>query len=441
MALVHYNDDIKVLQVNLPMWRPSFNLLATAKFCLMHSTVVNSPVQYFTTRPDLSIVQRPVAPRSGFVIAALICLALSGCAGAVKKSPPARVTDQTLTEFNNVGNKAAEDLQRRSRSGSDSRFAVAIDAIILFDRQKTHYFFSDLSKIARDFHEGYIDAAERTELVWKVFSDRGVLLNRHYRNSGGLPLLRLSGEYDLTEKAVKVLRAMYPGADYTLPRLSTVSSRRDGLGNNYVFYDMAVINPPGIAKVGRDIGLDSDNDALVMAVALHESVHHIHRQVMGRGKFRTYREKMPAINSAVEHLGFRFGHWTAVEEFLADAVAIQSGSAAIRFVASRIMRSRDAADKLDASRKRRIDPHDASARLLYLLVYEHQEKQGYRDVTIDTLRARSHTGVDGYGKDWIEYVNSMFDPDFEASVRDAYFEAASRILKIVLGVSPSKPEI
>ncbi len=389
-----------------------------------------------------SAVRAPRLPGFRSVLSLLLvslCLVFSGCASVIKDAEVVRVADETLRTFNDVGNKAAADLSRRSRSGSDSRFAVAIDAIILFDRQNTHYFFSDLTKIARDFHEGYIDSAERTELVWKVFSDRGVLLNRHYKNTGGVPLLRLSGEYELPDAAVKVLKSMYPGEDYVLPRLSTVSSRRDGLGNNYVFYDMAVINPPGIAHVGRDIGLQNDSDALIMAVALHESVHHIHRQVMGRGKFRTYREKMAAINEAVKEFGFRFGHWTAVEEFLADAVAIQGGSAAIRFVASRIMRSPTAADELKKSKVRRTDPHDASARLLYLLLVEQESARDVRDLTLDSLRVRSAGAVEEYRDDWIAYVDRMFDTEFEAKVRDIYFETASRILKIVLNRSPSQP--
>lgn len=374
---------------------------------------------------------------SGLAIAFL--LSLSACANVAPTAPDAKVSDEDLAEFNQLGNTAADDPARRSRSGNSSRFAVAIDAVILHDRNKTHYFFSDLRRIARDFHEGYIDEAERTELVWKAFSNRGVLLNRHYLNKGGEPLLRLRGEYQLSETAVEVLRAMYPGGEYELPSLSTVSSRRDGLGNNYVFFDMAVINPPGIRKVAAEIGLGDDLESMFMTVALHESVHHIHRQIMGRGKFRTYSEKMGAINDAVAGLGIRFGHWTSVEEFLADAVAIQSGSTAIRFVASRILRAPNAADKLVPSKKRRVDPHDASARFMYVQLEARDKSDG---VDIETLRKLQKKSVDmdsAAWEEWVEYSRKIFDEDFEGDVRDAYFDAASKILKILFGTTVTQP--
>jgi len=372
-------------------------------------------------------------------MAVALAIGLSGCATVSPTAPDAKVSDEDLAQFNQLGNTAADDPARRSRSGNSSRFAVAIDAVILHDRNNTHYFFAELRRIARDFHEGYIDEAERTELVWKAFSNRGVLLNRHYKNEGGAPLLRLRGEYQLSETAVNVLRAMYPGGEYELPRLSTVSSRRDGLGNNYVFFDMAVINPPGIRKVAAEIGLGDELEAMFMTVALHESVHHIHRQIMGRGKFRTYSDKMGAINEAVEDLGIRFGHWTSVEEFLADAVAIQSGSTAIRFVASRILRAPDAADKLVRSKKRRVDPHDASARFMYLQLEARDKSDGLDIQSLRDLQKKSADMDSEAWGEWVEYMRRIFDPDFEESVRDAYFDAANRILKILFGQAPTQP--
>lgn len=378
---------------------------------------------------SLSTAIRP--PVGGTVVRAfllLLAIIVGGCATPVARD--VLVSGDQIDTFNEIGNTAAADPLRKSRSGNSDRFAVAIDSIIQYDRQNTHFFFQDLSAIARDYHEGYIDRPERTERVWKVFSDRGVLLNRYYKNAGGVPLLKLDVAHRLSADVQQALRDVYGAYSFEMPELRTVSSRRDGLGNNYVFFDMAVINPPGIQRVSEIMGLDYDST--VDTVAIHESVHHIHRQLMGRSKFSVYSPRMKSINEAIKPWHMKFGYWTEVEEFLADAVSAQSGGEAIRFIATRVLRSADAADQLNVPRRRRLDPHDASARFVYRLMKRREIALDLSLTGIDALRKRSGEKFEAFRDEWIEYMNLVFDDEFESQVADEFQKASSALLKIVL---------
>ena len=150
--------------------------------------------------------------------------------------------------------------------------AIALDAILRYDRHNTHLVHQDYERLKRAADHAYIDEEERLKRLLGLFASRGVIPNRSYTGSLDRYLLPLGERVGLSHRATAVLRRLYPRQTYPVPRMYTVDSGKPGMGNSYVVSaDLAVVDPQAIRGTARLFGVDPT--MAVDLVTLHEAVH------------------------------------------------------------------------------------------------------------------------------------------------------------------------
>jgi len=383
------------------------------------------------------------------ILISALALSLVACVSTPALNDDELLSDELIGQFNDAARDAVSKPKPRARSGSRKISDVARSAVIEYDRRHVHIFASKIRKLNVDYYHHYIDGIDWSRRYQQLFVERGVVPNYRYRGKHDDYLLKLKNRYALNEQSVKVLRDLHgpwwSEFDLETPAIRELNDTNPLRGKNYHFHGLTVIDPPAIRYRAARMSLDENE--FIEAVALHEAAHAIHAKILGDRRSLVFKGKLDAISEATGH-GIRFLHYREVTEFLADAVAVQLGSTAIRVVASRIVRGGKRIGfkrRLPASGKIILrDSHDASAIFLQSLIREEQKRRGdpYWEEAIDRLsdlgnaRANRHQallpGAIWVSKNWVPFIENIMQPAFEQRVREEYAKGLRRIFEIVV---------
>jgi len=233
----------------------------------------------------------------------------------------------------------------------------------------------------------------------------------------------------LDEDIRALLKTLYPEERFDIPVLETVTT--DSVSANLQVADLAFLAPASLTTASQRLGWDA-GDA-IRTVAAHEAAHHINEQIvsnMGYTLKPYYRTHLEHVSEQIAEIDFY--HETEVEEFIADAVAIQTCRLAkhpdqiVGFVASRILQQKDAFELVDfQNSKRRRRAHFASAEFMYRLFEKEEIRRGSDkpEVTIEMLRAQGKIETSWKKENWLPYLDEMLTDEFIASVRESYLDA------------------
>jgi len=365
-----------------------------------------------------------ISRRSAFSLAAYVALATtlmlsSGCTRSVSTEVLSR---DLLDKFNAVAAAASNPESGVFGTRVDPMYA-AMTSVLEYDRQNTHLFYGSVRDIAEQAERGLISDDERLESYIRVFASRGVVPNRNFEGTGQKLLLPIESEYALSSSSMRLLQGLYARPDLRFPVMQTVESGELKLGNNYVAAkDILILDPASIRTMAKRFGLDPD--ATVEALAVHETVHHIHDLLMPEGKYERYREHQAQIN---QNSAVRFFRWREVEEFMADAVMVQLGRAGVMFAATRMLEDYEAVQKPKRRHRKRL--HDASARFIYLLVKAQEQRvlDGQTPLSIDWLRLNKRDDNIWLSQYWKRWARLVMTDAFVSDVRQAYLQEFSRI--------------
>lgn len=345
------------------------------------------------------------------------------------------ISDYWLRKYNIAAQSELARVWRFGRRvGWRNRYDKVLKAVLKYDGNNADYFASEVNnEFVRMGRE--VKFSE----VTKIFRDHGVIINWNYSDyENGDFLWKLGPMYELPESVTGILSELYPVEKFTPPVLETVTT--ESISANLQVADLAFLAPASIKKSSTAIGWNTQD--AITAVAAHEAAHHVNEQVlsnMGYTRSPYYRTHLSAISEAISLVDFY--HENEVEEFLADAVAIQTSAVAknpsevVGLVASRILQQRDAfalVKRKGKSVRRR--PHFASAEYIFKLFEREEMRRGFtkdRAVTIAKLRAQGKTTTSWRKENWLPYLDMMLTEEFIRTIRLSYRDAFERILAVL----------
>lgn len=378
-------------------------------------------------------------------------LTISGCSGKSLQSVKDRfenprsqavgiestepISDYWLRKYNIAAQSELARVWRFGRQvGWKNRYNKVLKAVLKYDGNNADYFASEVN-------DEFVRMGREVKFskVTKIFRDHGVIINWRYSDyRNGDFLWKLGPLYQLPQQVSDVLNDLYPPEKFTTPVLETVTT--DSISANLQVADLAFLAPASIRKSSAQLGWNAED--AITAVAAHEAAHHVNEQVLSNmGYTRTpyYRTHLSAMSDALSDIDFY--HENEVEEFLADAVAIQTSANAthpeqvIGLVASRVLQQKDAFElvkRRGTSVRRR--PHFASAEFIYKLFEKEETRRGYTKesaVTIAKLRQQGKTTTTWRKEHWLPYLDTMLTDDFIKSIRLSYRDAFMRIREVL----------
>lgn len=354
----------------------------------------------------------------------------------------APITDYWLKKYNIAAQAGLERAARYSQYGSGSaRVSNAINAVLRYDRRRGDYFYSEtIEEIKRDDR-----SRDDFTGVWEIFRRHGVAVNTNYHDYyGGDFLWRVSGTYDFPKSTEQLFYSLYPNDLFTTPTLDIIDT--DKMAGNVQSGHMAFLAPKSIEQYARPLGWTAEG--LINAVAAHEATHYLNKLVIEalvgqsspNGYFRDNLDELSEITPFIE-----FYHAGGVNEFLADAVAIQTSQSAanpdqvIGFFASRVLNRSDIFELVDAPEKSkrypkiRKAPHYASGEFIYHLFEQEEQRRrqagGSLPASIKDLKSQGRTDIDWKKEHWLPYLKFMLTPEFIEVVRQQYLLAFNNIRK------------
>jgi len=383
----------------------------------------------------------------------LTVLTLGGCTTTPPLGPNGILTDELIKQFNDAARQAVSKPKARAPSGSRKPRDIARSAVLEYDRNHVHLFSSKIRQLNFDYFHRYIEAQDWHRRHQQLFVERGVVPNFRYRSKNDDYLLKLEGRHRLSQSAVDILSQLHEPwmseLSIELPVIQILVDTDPRRGKNYHSHGLTVIDPPALQRQALRMAIDADET--IEAVAVHEAAHAIHSKIMGRNRSSVFKGKLDEISEAAGNR-VQFRHYREVIEFLADAVEIQLGSTALRYVASRIVRG---GRRLGSTRvannktKERIlrHPHDASALFLQSLIRDEQKRReiSEREKKIGWLRQQGRANARRskarlpsliwFHEHWNPALDDIMQPEFEQRVRDEYAMFLRKTLTILVPVN------
>ncbi len=368
--------------------------------------------------------------------------------GATSESKPKNVglySKEPMTEFwLKKYNIAAQSGLERSAIynqylNNDSRFNNSINAVLRYDRRRADYFYTEVAEeLAREDRD-----SDDYSWLQGIFRRHGVVYNSSYYDYfGGDFLWRVHDSYEVSESTRELLESLYPADLYTVPKLDVVDT--DKLTANVQSGHLAFLAPDSIVEYCRSLGCAPKG--IIEAVAAHEATHYINGQVLDAlvgvgGQYGYYRNNLDELSEITPYIDFY--HPIEVEEFIADAVAIQTSKSAenpdhvIGFFASRVVKEPnifelvDTWDEKTSEPKVRKAPHYASAEFIYRLFEQEEERRRLAgetlSITIQQLTSQGLNNTSWKKENWLPYLNVMLTPQFMEDVRQQYRSAFENI--------------
>jgi len=240
--------------------------------------------------------------------------------------------------------------------------------------------------------------------------------------------------------------SVWEKADLEIPVVQALYSRKNFDGYNFQTDYLSVIDPPAITQMVDRLELDSEQT--IGYVVLHEAAHAINARIYAKYPGINIEQRLDELSAATGNR-VQFKSETEVEEFLADAVAIQHSDTAVRFVASRIIRGGERLGTTlgleDLKQTVLLYPHDASAQLIQLLMTE-QQNLLHEDETARSLswireqgnaRASNYSGLPylpWIQQHWNPLIEELFAIEFSEKVQREYLSALNAILEIMTSI-------
>jgi len=383
----------------------------------------------------------------------LTVLILGGCTTTPPLGPNGVLTDELIRQFNDAARQAVSRPKARAPSGSRKPRDIARSAVLEYDRNHVHLFSSKIRQLNFDYFHRYIEAQDWHRLHQQLFVERGVVPNFRYRSRNDDYLLKLEGRYRLSQSAADILSQLHEPwmseHSIELPAIQILVDTDPGRGKNYHSHGLTVIDPPALRR--QALRMDIDADEVIEAVAVHEAAHAIHTKIIGRNRNSVFKGKLEEISEAAGNR-VQFRHYREVIEILADAVEIQLGSTALRYVASRIVRGGRRLGSTHVANnktKRKIlrYPHDASALFLQSLIREEQKRLKITDKEkkIGWLRQQGRANARRsrarlpsliwFHETWNPALDEIMQPEFEQRIRDEYAKFLRKTLSVLAPIS------
>jgi|GEM_PF-5995410 len=336
------------------------------------------------------------------------------------------ISDFWLRKYNIAAQSELARVWRYGQhAGWSRRYEKILKAVLKYDKNNADYFATEVND-ERDRMGRDVEFAKLT----KIFRNHGVILNWRYSDyRNGDFLWKLGDNYVLDDDISQLLRSIYPEERFDIPILETVTT--ESRSANLQIADLAFLAPASLTKLSERLGWNAED--AIRTVAAHEAAHHINEQLvsgLGYTLKPYYRTNLDQISDLIDEIDFY--HETEVEEFLADAVAIQTSQLAnhpdqvIGFIASRILQDKDAFELVSHNYgKRRRRAHFASAEFIFRL-FEKEEIERGSDrpaISIASLKQQGKTGTSWKKENWLPYLDQMLTDEFIAEVRQSYLDA------------------